>query len=76
MDMELTQKLVAVRQFAVLNNKAPTYALQRETIDAMLSLCALVAMAAGADDCGYCEGCVVVAQLRKVMVAELRKNMS
>jgi hypothetical protein len=76
MDLELTKKLIAVRRFAVLDNKAPTYALQTDTIEAMLTLCVLVAEVAGSDDCGQCEGCRSVIALRHTLSSEIRKNMS
>ena len=75
-DIDFAKKIDAVYRFAVRENKAATYALERETIDAFLKLCALVAKAAGADDCGHCEGCVIVAGLRQVLTSEIRKFMS
>lgn len=75
-DIDFAKKIDAVHKFAVRENKAATYTLERETIDALLKLCALVAKATSGDDCGHCEGCVIVAGLRQVLTSEIRKFMS
>ena len=75
-DPDFARKIDAVHKFAVRENKAATYALEKDTINSLLSLCALVAKAAGADDCGHCEGCIIVADLRRVLNHEIRKFVS
>ncbi len=75
-NLDFARKIAAVYRFAVTDNKASTFALEKSTIDSFLKLCALVAKAGGDDDCGHCEGCLIVAGLTHVLNAEVRKFMS
>ena len=75
-DMAFAVMIDKVHRFAVRENKVDTYALQKGTIDSMLKLCALVAKAQGGDECGHCEGCLIVADLRAVLTSEVRKFLS
>ncbi len=76
MDTELVRKIDSVHKFSVRENKANTYALDKDTINTMLRLCALVANMSGVDDCGTCDGCLVVIDLKRVFSAEMRRFVS
>ena len=75
-DLAFARQIDDVHKFAVRDNVKATYALERETIDSLLKLCALVAKARSDDECGHCEGCLIVASIQHNLKAEIRKFLS
>jgi hypothetical protein len=75
-DIEFAKQIDAVHKFSVRDNPNDLYALDKHTIDALLKICALVAKGRSDDECGTCEGCLIVAGIQHNLKAEIRRFMS
>jgi hypothetical protein len=75
-DIVFAKQIDDVHKFAVRDNAQPTYALDKHTIDALLKLAALVAKGRSDNECGHCEGCMIVAGIQHNLKAEIRKFVS